>query len=62
MKDINSLLIIVAVIIIVGLVLRYGLSSIGLVNAISTGANREISLLTLQNSGYGNYAYHGPTG
>lgn len=51
-----------AIIIIVGLVLRYGSSSIDLVKSTFSGLYQETSLLTLQNTANGSYPYYGPTG
>jgi hypothetical protein len=60
LNSFKGLLTIVAVIIIIGLVLRYGKSAIDLVKAGSSGIYQETSLLTLQNTRNGNYPYYGP--
>lgn len=60
LNSFKGLLTIVAVIIIIGLALRYGKSAIGLVTAGSSGIYQETSLLTLQNTKNGNYPYYGP--
>lgn len=51
----------IAILIAIGLLLRYGNSSLGLLKAGSSAIYQETSLLTLANSGNVNYPYHGPT-
>lgn len=51
---------IIAVVIIVGLALRYGKSSIGLLNSAASGLYQETSLLTLANTHNTSYPYYGP--
>ena len=60
LNSFKGLLTIVAVIIIIGLALRYGKSAIGLVTAGSSGIYQETSLLTLQNTRNGSFPYYGP--
>lgn len=61
-SGLKSILTIIAVIIIIGLVLRYGNSAIALVKASSSGLYQETALLTLANSSNVSYPYHGPNG
>jgi len=56
----KGILTILAVIIIIGLILRYGNSAVALVKASSSGLYQETSLLTLANSSNASYPYHGP--
>jgi hypothetical protein len=55
MSGFNSLLTIVAVIIIIGLILRYGGSSVALVKALGSAAYQETTVLTLGNTSNVNY-------
>lgn len=51
----------IVLLIAIGLLLRYGNSSIGLFKAASSGVYQETALLTLANSGNVQYPYQGPT-
>lgn len=51
----------VIVAIIVGLVLRYGATTVPLAADATTGISNALDALTLSNAG-GNYPYEGPTG
>lgn len=61
MNAFKGLLTILAIIIIVGLVLRYGNSAVALVKSSSSGLYQETALLTLANSNNVNYPYYGPS-
>ena len=60
MSGLKTFFTIVAVVIIIGLVLRYGKSAIGLVGGLSSGLYQETALLTLANSKNVSYPYYGP--
>ena len=58
----KGILTIIAAIIIIGLILRYGSSAVALVKASSSGIYQETSLLTLANSSNVSYPYYGTKG
>jgi len=60
MGGFKGILTILAVIIIIGLLLRYGNSAVALVKASTSGLYQETALLTLANSSNVSYPYHGP--
>lgn len=60
MGNFKGILTIIAVIIIIGLALRYGKSSIALLKGTTSGLYQETALLTLANSNNVNYPYFGP--
>jgi hypothetical protein len=54
-----ELLTVIAAIIIIGLLLRYGTSSLNLVKALGSAAYQETSLLTLGDTANVSYPYYG---
>ncbi len=60
MNTFKGILTLIVVVIIVGLVLRYGSSSLALLQAAGSTAYQETALLTLANSSNVTYPYYGP--
>ncbi len=55
-----GIVLLIALVILVGLALRYGNSSIGLFKTAGSAVYGETQLLTLANTGASNYPYYGP--
>ena len=58
--DFGAIATLLAAIIVIGLLLRFGKSTIGIVKAGSSGLTAETNALTLVGTSGGSSAYHGP--
>jgi hypothetical protein len=62
MKEAHALLALIIIAVVVGLVLRYGASSVPLASGIESTATSALDDLTLKGTGYTYYAPESPKG
>ena len=62
MKEAHALLALIIIAVVVGLVLRYGATSVPLASGIETGAVNVLNDLTLKGTGYTYYPPESPKG
>ena len=62
MKEVHTLLLLIIVAVVVGLVLRYGATSVPLAQTTVSGGEAVLNDLTLKGTGYTYYAPESPKG